>query len=62
MAPAICSLQPVEYERERLVVTRSNFLALDGLLQNQDGVVHVKPIRLNELSDKALELRSHDFH
>jgi error-prone DNA polymerase len=53
---------PDLYERERLVVTRSKFLAVDGLLQNQDGVIHVKAMRLGELSDKALPLRSHDFH
>jgi error-prone DNA polymerase len=53
---------PDLYERERLVVTRSKFLAVEGLLQNQDGVIHVKAMRLRELSDKALELRSHDFH
>jgi error-prone DNA polymerase len=53
---------PDLYERERLVVTRSKFLAVDGLLQNQDGVIHIKAMRLRELSDKALVLRSHDFH
>ena len=53
---------PDLYERERLVVTRSKLLAVDGLLQNQDGVIHIKAMRLRELSDKALALRSHDFH
>jgi hypothetical protein len=33
-----------------------------GLLQNQDGVVHLKAMSLAALSDQALELRSHDFH
>jgi error-prone DNA polymerase len=53
---------PDLYERERLIVTRSKFLAVEGLLQNQNGVIHVKAMRLRQLSDKALELRSHDFH
>jgi error-prone DNA polymerase len=53
---------PDLYERERLVVTRSKFLLVEGQLQNQDGVVHVKAKRLRALSTKALELRSHDFH
>ena len=53
---------PDLYERERLVVTRSRFLMVEGLLQNQDGVIHVKAVRLLALSDRALELRSHDFH
>jgi hypothetical protein len=46
----------------RVVVTRSKFLIVEGLLQNRDGVVHVKAMRLKELSSKALELRSRDFH
>jgi error-prone DNA polymerase len=53
---------PNLYERERLVVTRSKFLLVEGQLQNQDGVIHVKAIRLKTLSDKALDLHSHDFH
>jgi error-prone DNA polymerase len=53
---------PDLYERERLVVTRSKFLLVEGPLQNQDGVIHVKAARLMALSDSALELRSHDFH
>jgi len=53
---------PDLYERERLLVTRSKFLLVEGPLQNQDGVVHVKAVWLKKLSDKALDLRSHDFH
>jgi len=53
---------PDLYERQRLVVTRSKFLLAEGLLQNQDGVIHVKAMQLTELSDQALVLRSHDFH
>jgi error-prone DNA polymerase len=46
----------------RLLVTRSKFLLVEGPLQNQDGVIHVKATRLLTLSDSALELQSHDFH
>jgi error-prone DNA polymerase len=53
---------PDLYERQRLVVTRGKFLMVEGQLQNQDGVVHVKAKRLKVLSTNALELRSHDFH
>lgn len=52
---------PDLYDRDRLVVTRSKFL-LEGLRQNQDNVIHVKATRLTPLSDRALEVRSHDFH
>jgi len=53
---------PDLYERDRLVVTRSRFLLVEGPLQNQDNVIHIKATRLTALSDAALELRSHDFH
>ena len=53
---------PDMYERERLIVTRSKFVMAEGLLQNQDNVIHVKAVRLTALTDAALELSSHDFH
>ena len=40
---------PDLYERERLTVMRSKFLLVEGPLQNQDGVVHVKARRLAAL-------------
>lgn len=55
-------ITPDLYDRNRLVVTRSRFLLVEGLLQNQDNVIHVKATRLTPLSDRALEVRSHDFH
>jgi error-prone DNA polymerase len=53
---------PDLYDRDRLVVTRSKFLLVEGPLQNQDNVIHVKATRLKALSDHALEVQSHDFH
>ena len=53
---------PNLYEQDRLVVTRSKFLLVEGLVQNQDSVIHVKATRLTALSSAALELCSHDFH
>jgi error-prone DNA polymerase len=53
---------PDLYEKERLTVVRSKFLLAEGVLQHQDGVIHIKATRLMTLSDIALELRSHDFH
>jgi len=55
-------ITPDLYERERLTVTRSKFLLVEGALQNQDGVIHVKAAHLIPLSNSGLELRSHDFH
>jgi error-prone DNA polymerase len=53
---------PDLYERERLVVTRAEFIQAEGPLQHQDGVIHVKAMSLRPLSDHALVVRSHDFH
>ncbi len=55
-------VSPDLYDRDRLVVTRSTFLLVECPLQNQDNVIHVKAMHLPPLSDRALELRSHDFH
>jgi error-prone DNA polymerase len=40
---------PDLYERERMTVMRSKFVWVEGVLQNQDGVVHVKAKRLAAL-------------
>ena len=53
---------PDVYERNRLLVTRSKFLMVEGQLQNQDGVVHVKAAKLVTLSVNVPEIGSHDFH
>jgi error-prone DNA polymerase len=53
---------PDLYERDRVVVTQSKFLLVEGLLQSQDSVIHVKASRLSALSSSGLDLRSHDFH
>jgi error-prone DNA polymerase len=53
---------PQMYEQNQVTVTRARFLLVEGPLQNQDNVVHVKAARLTPLSDNAVEIRSHDFH
>jgi error-prone DNA polymerase len=35
-------LAPDVFEQNRLLVTRSRFLSVEGKLQNQEGVIHVK--------------------
>jgi error-prone DNA polymerase len=55
-------ITPGLYERNRVLVMRCKFLLVEGLLQNQDGVVHVKALRLRSLAGQAIEMRSHDFH
>jgi error-prone DNA polymerase len=53
---------PDLYERHRWIVTRSKFIHAEGALQNHEGVIHVKAVRLMALSEEGLEVRSHDFH
>jgi error-prone DNA polymerase len=53
---------PQMYERNQVTVTRARFLLVEGPLQNQDDVIHVKAVRLTPLDDHAVEVRSHDFH
>ncbi len=53
---------PQMYEQNQVTVTRAHFLLVEGPLQNQDNVIHVKAMRLTPLTDNAVEIRSHDFH
>lgn len=48
-----CHRHPDLNGRERLVVTHSKFLIVEGPLQNQDGVIYVKATRLMAFSDGA---------
>ena len=55
-------ITPDLYERERLVVTRSKFIVVEGSLQNQDTVIHIKARHIEPLAFGNLEVSSHDFH
>jgi error-prone DNA polymerase len=55
-------LTPDVFEANRVVVTRSRFLRVEGRLQQQDGVIHVKAQRLIQISVTTADVRSHDFH
>jgi len=55
-------LAPDVFERDRMIVTRCRFLLIEGLLQNQDGVIHVKAQTVAPLDIPSADIRSHDFH
>ena len=55
-------ITPDIFERDRIVVTRSRFLRIEGPLQNQDGVIHVKAQHIAPLDITSAEIHSHDFH
>ncbi len=53
---------PELYERERVLISRGKFLLVEGKLQNQDTVVHVRADRVSQLIGSEAAVRSHDFH
>jgi error-prone DNA polymerase len=55
-------LSPDVFEQNRITVTRNRFLRIEGPLQNQDGVIHVKAVRIEPLEITSADIRSHDFH
>ena len=55
-------LTPDVFEQNRLAVTRNRFLQIQGKLQNQDGVIHVKAERITPFDSRGAEIPSHDFH
>ena len=55
-------LTPDIFEQNRIVVTRSRFLMIEGPLQNQDGVIHVKAQFITPLESHGADIPSHNFH
>ena len=53
---------PDVFEANRVTVTRSRFLRIEGRVQQQDGVIHVKAQKLDPIVVTTAETRSHDFH
>ena len=52
---------PPTFDRYKLAVLGERFLLIDGMLQNQDGVISVKAARIQALTPGAAA-GSHDFH
>jgi error-prone DNA polymerase len=55
-------IHPQLYEQNRIAVTRGRFLQVEGIVQNQDGVVSVKARSVHVLELRDIDVRSHDFH
>ena len=55
-------ITPDTFERDRVLITRSRFLEIEGPLQNQDGVIHVKAYRIIPLDITSADIQSRDFH
>jgi error-prone DNA polymerase len=54
-------IEPGTYDRYKLAVAGESFLLIDGVLQNQDGVISVKVGRVEALPAGAAA-ESHNFH
>ncbi len=55
-------VHPELYEQQRLLITGGKFLQVEGRLQNERGVVHVRADRVQLLSVSEAPMQSHDFH
>jgi error-prone DNA polymerase len=53
---------PDAFEQNRVAVTRSRFVCIEGPLQHQDGVIHIKAQHITPLDISDIEIRSHNFH
>jgi error-prone DNA polymerase len=55
-------ITPDLFHRNRLLLASERFLAIEGILQNQDNVISVKAERVQPLFVTNAETVSHDFH
>ncbi|HZI55850.1 MAG TPA: error-prone DNA polymerase, partial [Verrucomicrobiae bacterium] len=53
---------PDLYSSDPMVVLHERFIKVKGIVQNQDGVVHIKAQKIMPLQVTAAETYSHDFH
>jgi error-prone DNA polymerase len=53
---------PGMFQRNRATIVGEQFLLIDGVLQNQDGVIHVRAGRIRPLVVDLTAAESHDFH
>jgi len=55
-------ITPHVYERNRVLVTTERFLIVEGKVQSEDNVIHVRASRLTPLQIGNMAVPSHDFH
>jgi len=49
-------------QRNRVLLVSERFLMVEGILQNQDNVIHIRAEKVMPLSVTRAETTSHDFH
>jgi error-prone DNA polymerase len=55
-------ITPDLFHQNRLLLASEKFLAIEGILQNQDNVISVRAERVQPLFVTKAETVSHDFH
>jgi len=55
-------VMPHVYERYRQAVLEPKFVRVSGIVQNQDGIVHLRAEHIAPLTVSAAAVASHDFH
>ena len=55
-------IMPQVYEKYRQAVLEPKFIRVSGIIQNQDGIVHLKAEDVEALLVSAVQMASHDFH
>jgi len=55
-------VNPDLFQQNRLLLGTEQFLLIEGILQNQDGVISVKAIRVAPVTITRAQTVSHDFH
>jgi error-prone DNA polymerase len=55
-------VMPDVYSQDPIPVLHERFVRVEGIVQNQDGIVHLRAARVSHLSLTAAATQSHDFH
>jgi error-prone DNA polymerase len=55
-------VNPDLFQQNRLLLGTEQFLLIEGILQNQDGVISVKALRVAPIKITSAHTVSHDFH
>jgi error-prone DNA polymerase len=55
-------VMPHIYEKYRRAVLEPRFIRVTGMVQNQDGIVHLKAEHVEALKVSAVQVAAHDFH
>jgi len=55
-------VRPDLFARDRLVIVEEQFLIIDGILQNQDGVTSVRAEQVQGMRGVSIDFDAHDFY